>query len=105
MSATIKIKVPPARTALKFSSSKDPSDVFDYSMDFKQLLQSDTISTATVTATVVTIDSSSISGNVVTMFVSGGPAGQTGVVTVKIVTTNATPRTFERSFKIKVEEK
>ncbi|MBL4651281.1 MAG: hypothetical protein JKY53_00240 [Flavobacteriales bacterium] len=87
------------------SVCKDPSDVVDYSLDFKQLLQSDTISTATVTADFVTIDSSSISGNIVTFFVSAGTNGKTALVTVKIVTTNATPRTFERSFKIRVENK
>ncbi len=102
--AIITIRIPPPGTALRFSSSKDPSDVFDYAMDFKQLLQSDTINTATVTSTEVTIDSSSVSGNVVTFFVSGGTNGNSGVITVKIVTSNATPRTFERSFKIKVED-
>jgi hypothetical protein len=84
---------------------KDPSDVVDYILDFTQLLQADTISTATVTATEVTVDSSSVSGNKVTIFVSGGNDGRTGVVTTKIVTTNSTPRTFERSFRIKVEDK
>lgn len=84
---------------------KDPADVIDYTVDFKQLLQADTISTATVTGTNVTIDSSSVSGNVVTIFVSGGNDGVTGTVKVTVVTTNATPRTFERSFKIKVENK
>lgn len=103
--ATFKIRIPPAGVELKFESEKDPSDVFDYEMDWVQLLQSDTINTATVTATDVTIDSSSVSGKKVTLFVSGGTAGNTGVVTTKIITTNATPRTFERSFKIKVEEK
>lgn len=82
---------------------KDPADVIDYPLDFKQLLQADTISTATVTAVNVTIDSTSTSGNTVTIFVSGGNAGATATVTIKIVTANATPRTFERSFKIKVE--
>ena len=82
---------------------KDPADVKDYPLDFKQLLQSDTISTATVTADNVTIDSSAISGNVVTIWVSAGTDGTIATVTIKIVTANATPRTFERSFKIKVE--
>lgn len=84
--------------------TKDPSDVVDYPLDFKQLLQSDTISTATVTADNVTIDSTSVSGNVVTIFVSGGSNCATATVKITIVTTNATPRTFERSFKIKVED-
>lgn len=83
---------------------KDPSDVVDYPLSFKQLLQSDTISTATVTADNVTIDSSAVSGNVVTIWVSGGTAGQTATVKTTVVTANATPRTFERSFKIKVED-
>ena len=102
--ATFNIRGPPAGVELKFDSEKDPSDVVDYEMDWLQLLQSDTINTATVTATEVTIDSSSVSGKKVTLFVSGGTNGNTGVVTIKIVTNNATPRTFERSFRIKVEE-
>jgi hypothetical protein len=80
----------------------DPSDVRDYDFDFTQLLQADTISTATVTGENITIDSSSISGNVVTAFISGGSDCTTGTITVKIVTANATPRTFERSIKVKV---
>jgi len=103
--ATITIKIPPALVDLKFSSSKDPSDVFDYDMDFTQLLQSDGIASITVNGENITIDSSSFSGKVVTFFVSGGTDGNIGVVTVKIVTTNATPRTYERSFKVDVREK
>ena len=82
---------------------KDPADVVDYPLDFKQLLQADTISTATVTADSVTIDSTSVSGNVVTIFVSAGTDCTLATVTIKIVTTNATPRTFERSFQIRVK--
>lgn len=84
---------------------KDPSDVLDYTLDYTSLLQSDGIASITVTGTNVTIDSSSFSGNVVTIFVSGGTNDNTGVVTTKIVTTNATPRTYERSFRIKIEDK
>ena len=83
---------------------KDPADVVDYPVDFKQLLQSDVISTATVTAEGgVTVDSSAVSGNVVTIFVSGGNDCTISTVTIKIVATNATPRTFERSFQIRVK--
>ena len=103
--ATITIKIPPALVDLKFNSSKDPADVFDYDMDFTQLLQSDGIASITVTGENITIDSSSFSGKVVTFFVSGGEDGNIGVITVKIVTTNATPRTYERSFKVKIEDK
>jgi len=103
--ATIKIKVPPPGIPLRFSSSKDPSDVFDYEMDWLQLLQADAIASITVTGDKITIDSSSFNGKVVTFFVSGGNSGNMATVTVKIVTTNATPRTFERSFKVEIKEK
>jgi len=102
--AIFNIRVPPAGVELKFSVEKDPTDVVDFAMDFLSLLQSDTISTATVTAKQVTIDSSSVSGKIVTFFVSAGEDGNIGTVTVKIVTANATPRTFERSFEIKVKD-
>lgn len=103
--AAIKIKIPPALVDLKFSSSKDPSDVFDYDMDFTQLLQSDGIASITVTGKNIDIDSSSFSGKVVTFFVSGGVDRNIATVTVKIVTTNATPRTYERSFGVRIIEK
>lgn len=84
---------------------KDPSDVLDYTLDYTSLLQSDGIASINVTGKNITIDSSSFSGKVVTIFVSGGTDGNTGVVTTKIVTTNATPRTYERSFRIKIEDR
>lgn len=83
---------------------KDPSDVLDFPLDFSGLLQADTIDTATATGENITVDSTSISGNVVTVFVSGGTAGSTGTIKATITTTNATPRTFERSFKVRVRD-
>ena len=84
---------------------KDPSDIVDYTLDYTSLLQSDGIASITVTGKNITIDSSSFSGKVVTIFISGGTEGNTGVVTTTIVTTSATPRTFERSFRVRIEEK
>ncbi len=84
---------------------KDPADVVDYKLDYTQLLQSDGIASITVTGENLTIDSSSFSGKVVTIFVSGGTNGSLGIVKTTIITTNTTPRTFERSFRIKIEEK
>lgn len=84
---------------------KDPADVLDYTLDYTQLLQSDGIASITVTGENLTIDSSSFSGKVVTIFVSGGNDGNTGIVKTKIVTTNATPRTYERSFRIKIDDR
>ena len=82
--------------------AKDPADVVDYIIDFKPMLQADTISTVTAVGTSITIDSSSATGNVVTIFVSGGTDNTIAEIKLTIVTTNATPRTFERSFKIQV---
>ncbi len=84
------------------SIDKDPSDVIDVEVDFTQLLQADAIDTATITVSGVTKDSQSVSGNVVTVWISGGTAGAKGTVTIKVTTTNATPRTFERSFNVNV---
>lgn len=85
------------------TKEKDPADVIDYPVDFGPLLQTDTISTATVVGTNVTINSSSTSGNIVTVWVSGGTHGCTGEVKITIVTAGG--RTFERTFNIKVEDK
>lgn len=83
---------------------KDPSDVVDYTLDFSSLLQTDTIDTASVSADGVTVGDPVVNGNKVTVFVSGGNASTSATVTTKITTTNATPRVFERSFKIKIQE-
>ena len=93
-----------ARWNKKLTFEKDPDDVVDYTLNFKGLLQADAINTATATDAngVVSIDSTTVSGNNVTVFVSGGTANSTAKIEVTITTTNATPRTFERSFYIQV---
>lgn len=83
---------------------KDPSDVIDYTIDLKPLLKSDAISTITIDGTDITIDTSSFSGNVATIWVSGGSTGRVATVKMTIVTTNTIPRTFERSFKVRIED-
>ena len=88
----------------KGDDAKDPSDVVDYTIDFGPMLQNDAISTVTATGTNITIDSSSNSGNVITVWTSTATAGTIATVKLTIVTTNATPRTFVRSFKIEVRD-
>lgn len=84
---------------------KDPADIVDYELDFNALLEADSIASITsVVADNVTIGTFSFTGNIVTIFVSGGTAETTAIVTTTIVTTNSTPRTYERSFKIRVQE-
>jgi ribosomal protein S28E/S33 len=83
---------------------KDPSDVIEVTLNFAPFLGADTIDTATCTSDDVDVDSSSVSGNVVTVWLSGGSAGSVATVKTTIVTTNATPRTIQRSFDVKIED-
>ena len=83
---------------------KDPVDVIDFILNFTPLLQGDTINTAIVTGENITVDSSTITGNKVTAFVSGGSDGGVGKITTTIVTNNSTPRTFKRMFRVIIEE-
>ncbi len=103
--ASFKATIPPAGVEFVFNPDKDPSDVIDYEINWTPLLQSDGIASITIAGKNVTIDSSSFTGKFVTIFVSGGTDGNIGTVTMTIVTTNSTPRTYERSFPIKIEEK
>lgn len=103
--ATFTAKIPPAGVEFVFNPEKDPTDVVDFDIDWTSLLQSDGIASITIVGKNLTIDSSSFSGKVVNIFVSSGEDGNTGTVTMTIVTTNSTARTYERSFPIKIEEK
>jgi len=88
----------------KLEFKKDPADVIDFPLNFTPLLQGDTINTATVEGENITIDSTTIVGNKVTVFVSGGSDGGVGKVTTTIVTNNSIPRTFKRAFKVVVQD-
>jgi hypothetical protein len=91
---------------------KDPSAVLDYKFDWAALTNGsgtedwlasgETISTKTVTATTgITIDSSTITdtNTSVTVWLSGGTAGNEYTVTCRIVTSSS--RTDERSIIIR----
>lgn len=92
--------------------TKDPADILDYIMDFSPLLKDDAIATTTVESKNVIIDSDLTTGNVVTIFVSGGTSGLNSLrssggrsnasVSTKITTTGG--RTYERSFRLLVED-
>jgi len=79
------------------SYDQDPDDIIDYDFDFSGILGSDTIASKTVTGVNVTIDSSSITDNVVTVWTSAAIDGTAATVACKIVSANATPRTIERT--------
>ena len=60
---------------------KDPNAVLDYTVDFAAWLlpETDTIASATVTGSGVTVDSSGVvDSTAVTMWISGGTAGRGG---------------------------
>lgn len=83
---------------------KDPNEVLDYTFDWSTWLNGDTISTDTVTvATGLTKNSDSNTTTGVTVWLSGGTAGNNYNVTSQIVT--AAGRTAERTIVIKVRER
>jgi len=82
---------------------KDPNAVLDFTVGWGNWLgPNDSISaTPTVTAdSGITVDSSTYSGDTVTIWLSGGTDGTTYNVAVKIVTAGG--RTDERTFAIRV---
>jgi hypothetical protein len=89
--------------ALKFSTAKDPDEVLDYTINWtSRMVSTDTIETVTVTGNNVTIDSDSLSGNVVTVWLSGGNVG-TASVHCRITTEEG--RTMDQTVTLKIATK
>lgn len=84
---------------------KDPDAVLDFAIDWSTwLASSETVSTSTVTVSSGLIkDSDSESGGVVTVWLSGGTAGQAYAVTSQIVTNQG--RTDDRTIQVRVCER
>lgn len=84
---------------------KDPDAVLDYGFDWDPWLASgETISTSSwVADSGLTVDTSSATSTVATVWLSGGTAGQDYIVTNEIVTSAS--RTDNRSMLIKVRER
>ncbi len=83
---------------------KDPDAVLDYAWDWTAwLAEGETISAATVTATGVTVDSSSEDGGVVTAWISGGTAGVGATATCRVVTSQG--RTDDRSLSLTIAQR
>ena len=84
---------------------KDPDAVLDYGFDWSSWLATgETISTTTITAeTGITKDSDSESSGVVTVWLSGGTAGNDYDVACKIETSAS--RTDERTITIRVKNR
>lgn len=85
---------------------KDPDAVLDYAFDWEEywLGSSETIASHTITVqTGITKDSDSESDGIVTVWLSGGTAGNTYEVACEIVTTSG--RTDERTISIICNER
>jgi hypothetical protein len=84
---------------------KDPDDVKDYRYDLTDWLDGDTIASfdATVAAGGIVIDSSSNSDEVITVWLSGGTAGQTARVHFNVVTAGG--RAHERTVEMRIRER
>ena len=84
---------------------KDPDAVLDFAFDWSSwLAESETINTYTVTVmSGLTLDSDSQADGVVTVWLSGGTAGNWYTVACRIVTSAG--RTDERTMRIRVEER
>ena len=95
--------------------AKDPDEVLDYTYDFTELLQAaekvasiDAVTVLPTTSPPLVVDSSGIVGPAdkeVTVFLSGGENCAEYVVSVLITTDAGTPRTFERTCILPVQER
>jgi len=86
---------------------KDPNAVLDYPIDWSAWLLDVTDTYASHTVVNLTgglvHDSSSHLNGIITVWLSGGTAGETGSFTVRIVTTDG--RTDDRTFYLKIKER
>lgn len=79
-----------------------PLDVLDYTFDWTDELDGDTIQTSTFSATAgITLASPSNTTTTTKVWVSGGTTGSTYTITNKIVTAGG--RTEERNLKISIQ--
>lgn len=81
---------------------KAPNDVMSVAVDYDLFFDTDTASTLSVTAdSGITVDSSSVSSNIVTIVLSGGSDGYTYDITCKL---KGTTETKEVIFQVQVRE-
>lgn len=85
---------------------KDPDAVLDYTADFTAWLEpldGDVIATHETIADGVTVDNSANSDDAVVVWVSGGTAGQTASVVIRITT--AAGRVDDRTLFFKIKQR
>ena len=99
---TINVRIKPDGDFLPKRIEKDPADVIDVVVDYSQYFKTDPITTITVTGTGLTIDSSSETDNIVTLFMSAGNNGTPGKIEIKVESATVT---LERTIIVNVENK
>jgi len=80
---------------------KDPDANLDYAFDWSLWLAGDTIATSSVTVTNATKGATSNTSTAVTVWISGGSAGQVATVACRITT--AAGRIDERTIRLKIQ--
>ena len=84
---------------------KDPDAVLDYAFDWSGWLsEGESIASHEITASGVTIITSSEAAGLVTLWVEGGAANTIARITNRITTNNDPPRTDERTAAIRIRE-
>ena len=99
---TINVRIKPDGDFLPKRIEKDPADVIDVVVDYSQYFKTDPITTITVTGINITIDSSSETDNIVTLFMSEGTNRTIGRIEIKV---ESATRTLERTIIVVVEDK
>ena len=89
----------------KATIEHDPDAVLDYVLDLTAWLTdvSDTLQSLTMLSTGVTVDSSSISGNLCIAWISGGTVGEPASATFRFTTAGG--RTDDRTINFKIKER
>jgi hypothetical protein len=85
---------------------KDPDEVLDYTIDWSERLDSDTISTSTFTFTTqagLVKDSDSKTTTTTTVWLSAGTLGEQGEILNRVVTSGG--RTMDQTVKLKLRAK
>jgi hypothetical protein len=90
--------------AITFPSPKDPNEILDYTIDWSARVQAnDSIVSFTVTGSGINVDSSVLSNNIITVWLSGGNVGSETSVLTRVVTTEG--RTMDQTVKLKIVDK
>lgn len=99
---TINVRIKPDGDFLPFLIEKDPADVIEVTVDYSQYFKTADVTSFTIVGTNVTIDSSSETNNIITLFMSGGTHETNGEIKIKA---SSATQTIERTIIVRVVEK